>query len=356
MPSVNPSVVLRKKHDIVYEDRPVPKLQDPHFVRIAIKKTGICGSDVHYVQHGETGPFVVKSPMVLGHESSGVIVEVGSAVTNVKVGDRVAVEPGYPSRYSKETMRGLYNLCPHMAFAATPPYDGTLARYFTVPEDFVYPLPDTVSFEDGALCEPLAVAVHANKLGNTTFGSSVYVFGAGPIGLLITATAKAYGATDILVIDLFDDKLEMAKKLGATAVYNSSNDKGVAPAEIVKKLHQTYFVPQVVLEATGAPPCIQVGVAATGNAGTYVQVGMSGNEVNGFPIGAIGVTEAVVKGSFRYNFGDYEDAVKLLANGKVDGSLLITHRFTFKEAIKAYDFAATGKAIKIMIDGPTDED
>ncbi len=352
----NPSFVLRKKQDMVFEDRPVPEISDPHFVKVAIKKTGICGSDIHYARDGELGPFVVNSPMVLGHESSGVIAEVGAAVSKVKVGDRVAVEPGYPSRYSTETMRGKYNLCPDMKFAATPPYDGTLCRYFLVPEDFVTVLPEHVSFEEGALAEPLAVAVHANKLAQTTFGSQVYVFGAGPVGLLIVATAKAYGATDILVIDLFEDKLELAKQMGATATYNSKDDKNVPLQAQVNKLHETFFVPDTVLEASGAEPCMRVGVAATGNAGTYVQVGMGKNEIDKFPIGAIGTTEAVIKGSFRYNYGDYRDAVKLLASGKVDAKLLVTHRFTFKQAKEAYELSGSGKGIKVMIDGPTDED
>lgn len=355
MPSTNPSVVLKLKQELAFEDRPIPEIKDPHFVRVEIKAIGLCGSDYHYYHDGELGPFKVEKPMVLGHESSGVIEAVGSAVTSVKVGDRVAVEPGYPDRYDPNTMRGKYNLDPNIVFAATPPHDGTLARYFVVPEDFVYKLPDHVSFEEGALCEPLAVAIHANKLGETTFGSQVYIFGAGPIGLMIASAAKAYGATEILVIDIVQDKLDLAKKVGATHVYNLGDDRGVPFQEVVKKLHSTYFVPNTVFEATGAEVCILTGVAATGNAGVYVQVGMQGL-VCKFPIGTIGVTECVVKGSFRYNYGDYIDAVKMVSLGLIKSDVFITHRYKFKESVEAYKFAGTGKAVKIMIEGPTEED
>lgn len=191
-PIENPAIVLRKVGEIDLEVRPVPFIEEPHYVKIAIKATGICGSDIHYYRTGAIGKYVVKSPMVLGHESSGEVVEIGAAVTRVKVGDRVAIEPGVPSRYSDETKEGRYNLCPGMAFAATPPIDGTLVKYYLSPEDFLVKLPESVSYEEGACVEPLSVGVHANKLADVRFGNRVVVFGAGRVGLLTGAVARAF--------------------------------------------------------------------------------------------------------------------------------------------------------------------
>ena len=141
----NLSFVLNKPGDVTFEERPKPTIKTPHDVLVAINYTGICGSDVHYWVHGAIGHFVVKDPMVLGHESAGTIVEVGESVTKLKVGDRVALEPGYPCRRCTNCIAGKYNLCPDMVFAATPPYDGTLTGYWVAPADFCYKLPENVS-------------------------------------------------------------------------------------------------------------------------------------------------------------------------------------------------------------------
>ena len=145
----NSSFVLSKPHNVYFEDRPKPEIKDPYTVLVNVKFTGICGSDVHYWEHGAIGDFVVKAPMVLGHESSGIVEEVGSAVTTLKKGDRVTLEPGIPCRRCIRCKEGNYNLCLHMVFAATPPYDGTLAKYYTLPEDFCYKLPENVPLEHG---------------------------------------------------------------------------------------------------------------------------------------------------------------------------------------------------------------
>lgn len=334
---VQDAVVLVKKGLIRMETRQVPQIHDPHYVKVQIKATGICGSDVHYYTHGSIGNFVVKEPMVLGHESSGVVVEIGDAVSAVKVGDRVAVEPGIPSRYSRETMAGKYNLCPHMAFAATPPYDGTLVKYFLVPEDFVYKLADHVSFEEGAIAEPLAVAVHANRLAGTGFGQAALVLGAGPVGLLTGATARAFGATDVVFVDIFESKLERAKQFGAThtILWDPALDEAGLAHKITKMLAGGH--PNVVFECSGAEKCIRAAAKACGPAGTVVQVGMGKDDVS-FPITELSVKEATLKGSFRYAEGDYDDAVKLLSTGQVNAKPLITKVFPFSEAVDAYKY------------------
>jgi len=162
----NPAFVLRAIKDVAFEDRPVPKLRDAHDVRVHVGQTGICGSDVstnpiyrrlggnanlkqvHYWQRGRIGDFILSSPMILGHESAGTVVEVGDAVKNVKVGQRVAIEPGVPCRHCDYCRSGAYNLCPDTVFAATPPWDGTLAKYYIVASDYVYPIADHMTMEE----------------------------------------------------------------------------------------------------------------------------------------------------------------------------------------------------------------
>ncbi|CAI4044101.1 hypothetical protein N7582_003303 [Saccharomyces uvarum] len=351
----NSVIVLRKVGDIVVEQRPVPIIEDPHYVKIAIKATGICGSDIHYYRSGGIGKYILKAPMVLGHESSGQVVEVGSAVTRVKVGDRVAIEPGVPSRYSDETKEGRYNLCPHMAFAATPPIDGTLVKYYLSPEDFLVKLPEGVSYEEGACVEPLSVGVHSNKLAGVRFGSRVVVFGAGPVGLLTGAVARAFGASDVVFIDVFDNKLDRAKEFGATHTFNSSKfpaDKTQELADEVEKLLSGHHA-DIVFECSGADACIDAGVKITKVGGTMVQIGMGKNYTN-FPIAEVSGKEMKLIGCFRYSFGDYRDAVKLVASGKVNVKAMITHRFKFEDAAKAYDFniAHGGEVVKTIIAGP----
>ncbi|ONH68092.1 Sorbitol dehydrogenase 1 [Cyberlindnera fabianii] len=350
--SDNPSVVLKKVNEIITEDRPVPEITDDRYVKVAIKKTGICGSDIHYYTHGKIGSFVLERPMVLGHESSGIVAEVGKLVTRVKVGDRVAIEPGVPSRYSDEYKTGKYNLCPCMAFAATPPYDGTLARYYLAPEDFLVKLPDNVSLEEGALVEPLSVAVHASKLAAVKFNSKVAVFGAGPVGLLTAGCVRALGATQVLVLDIFESKLELAKKIGATHTLNSRKvkDLGSKVKEILGEL------PDTVIECSGAEVAIRSGIDILKSGGHFVQVGMGKDNIN-FPIGKVIEKELNVKGNFRYCWGDYQDAVDLIASGKINVKCIVSHRYKFKDAKAAYDnIVENGDVVKTIIDGPEDNE
>lgn len=166
---------------------------------LEIDSVGICGSDVHYLVAGHIGDFVVEKPMVIGHESSGVVVQVGAAVKNLQVGDRVAIEPGVCCRKCEFCKGGRYNLCPEMVFCATPPHDGNLTRYYAHAADFCFKLPKHVTMEQAALLEPLSVGVHACRRAEISLGSELVIFGAGPIGLVTLLVAKSMGATNILV-------------------------------------------------------------------------------------------------------------------------------------------------------------
>ncbi|KAK1149970.1 hypothetical protein N8T08_003528 [Aspergillus melleus] len=347
----NLSFVLEGVHQVKFEDRPVPELKDPHDVIVNVKFTGICGSDVHYWEHGSIGQFVVKEPMVLGHESSGVISKVGSAVTSLKVGDRVAMEPGTPCRRCEPCKAGKYNLCEKMAFAATPPYDGTLAKYYVLPEDFCYKLPSNISLEEGAAMEPLGVAVHIVKQASITPGQSVVVFGAGPVGLLCCTVAKAYGASKVIAVDIQKQRLEFARKYAATATFEPGRAPAQDNANQINKENELGSGADVVIDASGAEPSIHTGIHLVRPGGTYVQGGMGRSEIT-FPIMAACTKELNVKGSFRYGSGDYKLAVDLVASGKVNVKELITGVVKFEDAENAFKEVKAGKGIKTLIAGP----
>ncbi|KAI9788831.1 MAG: hypothetical protein M1833_002797 [Piccolia ochrophora] len=351
----NRSFVLESKGKVKFEDRPVPELASPNDVLINIKQTGICGSDVHYWVSGAIGHFVVRSPMVLGHESAGIVSRVGSGVSSLKVGDRVALEPGVPCRRCTRCKEGHYNLCAEMAFAATPPFDGTLAKYYTLPEDFCYKLPDHVSLEEGALVEPLSVAVHLVRQADVKPGNSIVVFGAGPVGLLVCAVAKAFGASTIIAVDIQPARLEFAQKYAATGTYTPEK---ASAEDNAKKLVAAHNLgggdgADIIIDASGAEPSIQTAIHALRMGGTYVQGGMGKPEVV-FPITATCVKELNVRGSFRYSSGDYKLAVELIASGKIAVKELITGKVAFEQAEEAFHDVKAGKGIKILIEGVKD--
>ncbi|KAF2168686.1 hypothetical protein M409DRAFT_65551 [Zasmidium cellare ATCC 36951] len=354
----NLSFVLNKPGDVTYEHRTIPQL-GPYDALVHVHYTGICGSDVHYWKHGRIGNYVVNDPMVLGHESSGIVVSVGSNVTSLAIGDRVAMEPGIPCRRCTRCRGGKYNLCPHVKFAATPPVDGTLTKSYALPEDFCHRLADHISLQEGALVEPLSVAIHIVRQAKIKPGQSIVIFGAGPIGLLCCAVAKVFGAVDIVCADLSESRLNFAKSYAATQTYLTRQQTAeAAAADILRTCGLSEDGVDVAIDATGAEPCIQTSVHLLRTGGTYVQAGMGKSEVV-FPIGALCGKEITVKGSFRYQEGDYGLAVEMLAKSRLSVKELVTNVVGFDEAETAFWNVSTGKGIKTLIkgvdvvDGPT---
>ncbi|CAL5869340.1 uncharacterized protein PFLUO_LOCUS3569 [Penicillium psychrofluorescens] len=350
MAGQNLSFILEGIHQVKYEDRPVPELKNSHDVLINVKYTGICGSDVHYWEHGAIGQFVVKDPMVLGHESAGIVSQVGSEVTTLKVGDRVAMEPGISCRRCEPCKAGKYNLCENMAFAATPPYDGTLAKYYVLPEDFCYKLPEHLSLQEGALMEPLSVAVHIVRQASVSPGQSVVVFGAGPVGLLCCAVATAFGASKVVAVDIQQPRLDFAKQYAVTATFLPGKESAMMNADRLKEENGLGAGADVAIDASGAEPSVHTGIHVLRNGGTYVQGGMGRSEIQ-FPIMAACSKELTLKGSFRYGSGDYKLAVGLVSSGKVDVKKLITGTVKFEEAEQAFKEVKAGKGIKTLIAG-----
>ncbi|KAI8066736.1 sorbitol dehydrogenase-2 [Gongronella butleri] len=349
----NRAVVLRKPLDIAFEDRPVPEIGAGE-VLVNVKATGICGSDVHYWLHGGIGTFILDGPMIIGHESAGVIAAVGPGVTHLKVGDRVAMEPGVCCRLCDQCKRGNYNLCPDMVFAATPPVDGTLADYYRHAADFSFKLPENVSLGEGALIEPLSVGLHACTRANVTLGQSVFIFGAGPVGLLTAASAKAAGASRVVIADVKKERLDFAKTYYTDAQYILERPEQGEPnieysRRISAKILESEAAFDAVFDCTGVETCVQTAVYLTKNGGTVMLVGM-GAQVQTLPVSELYSREVDIKGVFRYK-NTYPKAIQMLASGAIDVKPLITHTYTFDEAVKAFEHARDGtdNAIKIQI-------
>ncbi|ELU45705.1 cytochrome b2 (L-lactate ferricytochrome C oxidoreductase) [Rhizoctonia solani AG-1 IA] len=336
----NTSFILKAVEDVVYEDRPVPecKFTPRHNeVLVEVKKT------------------------------------VGSKVKNLKPGDQVALEPGQSCATCEYCKSGRYHLCADMVFAATPPYDGTLARYYKLRSDIAYKLPPNMSLEDGAMIEPTAVAVHSvSTLAKFQPEQSIAVFGAGPVGILCMAVAKALGARRIVAIDIAPHRLEFAKNYAATDAFlppkmEEGESKPAYSARAAALLKKEFGLSDrgdnsvdVVIDASGAEVCVQMGFHIIRVGGTYVQVGMGPDAQ--VPFGVMMVKELTVRGSFRYGPGDYQLAIALVSQGKVDLKPLVTHRFEFTDAVAAFNTTKTGKGpdgkgvIKAIINGPNAND
>jgi L-iditol 2-dehydrogenase len=310
MTRTNRAAVLHAIGDVRIEDRPVPE-PGPREVLVEIAAVGVCGSDVHYYEHGRIGDHVVRAPLVLGHESAGRIVALGERATRHAVGDRVTLEPGVPCGRCRECRAGRYNLCPDVAFFATPPIDGAFANYVAIHEDFAFALPDSLSDEEGALMEPLSVGIWACRKAGVSAGDRVLVTGAGPIGLLALQVARAFGATEVTVSDLNEHRLALARRTGATRVVAPGGELGEVDA---------------LIECSGHPAALADGIAALRPAGTAVLVGMGPGATAELPVALIQNREIWVTGTFRYA-NTYPTAIALAASGRVDLKAIVTGRF-----------------------------
>ncbi|XP_067636082.1 sorbitol dehydrogenase-like [Eurosta solidaginis] len=343
----NLTAVLYGIEDLRLEQRPIPEIADDE-VLLAMDSVGICASDVHYLVSGRIGDFILNKPMVMGHEAAGVVAKVGKKVKHLAVGDRVACEPGVPCRYCDHCKVGKYNLCPDMVFCATPPNDGNLARYFKHAANFCFKLPDHVSMEEGALLEPLSVGVHACQRAGVGLGSRVLVLGAGPIGLVTLLAAEAMGAEKILITDLVQHRLDVAKELGAT--HTLLINKNDTDKDVVKQVHAVMGAePDKSIDCCGAESTARVSILVTRSGGCVVIVGMDEAEPK-IPLMNALVREVDIRGVFRY-CNDYPAALALIASGKINAKRLITHHFDITDTAKAFETAryGHGDAIKVMI-------
>jgi L-iditol 2-dehydrogenase len=337
------AAVLSDTEEFEFEEREQPSPAADE-VLVKVRDVGICGSDVHYYEHGRIGDYVVDYPLVLGHESAGEVVETGSEVEGIDIGDRVALEPGVPCRRCPHCRRGDYHLCEDVVFMATPPHDGAFVEYVSWPADYAFRLPDNVSTRAGALCEPLSVGIHACNRADVGTGDSVLITGAGPIGLLAMEAARAAGATDVLISDVVEEKLDFAEERGADlAIDVTQRDL----ADAIEEYTDGEGV-DVVIEASGAAPSIQSTTDAVRRGGSIVFVGLPGD--GEIPLDVIEIidNELDVYGSFRYK-NTYQAAVDLLANGTVDVEGIIDFESNLGSVDDAFERAMEPDVIKGMI-------
>ena len=340
------ALVLERRDELALRDIDIDEPLGPHDVRIVLRRVGVCGSDIHYYVHGGIGPFIVKEPMVLGHEASGEIVEIGSEVTSLAVGDRVCMEPGIPDPRSRATRLGKYNLDPAVRFWATPPVHGVLRPTVVHPESFTFRLPDTVSDAAGAMVEPLAVGVHAATKAQIAPGAVAVVIGAGTIGMVTVLAALAAGCSRVIVSDVLEPKLEMAARLGPVLPVNAKSE---SLAEVVARETDGWGA-DVVFEASGNERAAAEVFSVLCPGGTVVMIGMPGAPIP-YDVLSAQVKEARVEHIFRYAH-IYPQAVAMLASGKIDVEPLITNLYGFADSVEAFDFARSAPpgAVKVQIE------
>jgi D-xylulose reductase len=337
------ALVLERRRQLSLREIDLPSTVGPGQVKIEVHTVGICGSDVHYYTDGRIGPFVVREPMVLGHEASGTVVEVGPGVTGLKPGDRVCMEPGIPDPNSRASKLGLYNVDPSVTFWATPPIHGCLTPFVVHPAAFTYELPDNVSFAEAAMVEPFAVGLQAASKAKIVPGDLGVVIGAGPIGIMVALAALAGGLSRVIVSDLQARKLETAGRY-----------PGIVPVDITRQKLADVVAAEtggwgadVVFEASGSPKAFEGVFDLPRPGGCLVLVGMPVEPVR-FDVVSAAAKEIRIETVFRYA-NVYDRAIAIISSGKVDLKPLITQTFPFAESIAAFERAAEGRPADVKL-------
>lgn len=321
-----------------YVEREVPQPADNE-VLVKLEYVGICGSDMHYYETGRIGDYVVKPPFVLGHEPGGVVVEVGKNVKHLKIGDRVALEPGKTCGHCEYCKEGKYNLCPDVVFFATPPVDGVFQEYVAHEAALCFKLPDNVDTMEGALIEPLAVGFHAANQGGAHAGQTAVVFGAGCIGLVSMMALKAEGVSKVYVVDIMQKRLDKALELGATGVINSM-DKNVQ--DEISRLTEGKGV-DLVIETAGMEITTRQAIHIAKKGSTIVLVGYSKTGETTLPLSLALDKELTFKTVFRYRH-IYPMAIEAVASGKVNLKGIVSNVFSFDDIQNAMDKSVSDKA------------
>ena len=345
LPKTMKAAVMTDTFQIEMEERPVPEVGGDE-VLVQVMAVGVCGSDIHYYEHGRIGPYVVEKPLILGHECAGIVAAVGDQVEGLKPGDRVAIEPGITCGVCSFCKSGRYNLCPHVRFLATPPIDGAFVQYIKHRADFLYPIPDSLSFEAAALNEPLSVGIHAANRARLKAGETVAIIGMGPVGLMAVVAAKAYGAGKIFVSDLEPARMEAALKLGADHAIDAS--VGDVAAEL-RRLNGNRGA-DVAFETAGHPAALKTAMSVLERGGRLSIVGLPPQDEIPLNIPAIADNEFDIYGIFRYA-NTYPQGISILSSGVSDVDVMITDRYPLEQTQAALDRARTNKSgsLKVVV-------
>ncbi|GAB4004385.1 NAD(P)-dependent alcohol dehydrogenase [Glycomyces albus] len=337
VPTAMRASVLLGARRIEVQERPVPR-PAPDEVLVRIGAVGVCGSDVHFYEDGHLGDWKLDGPLVLGHESGGEIVAVGSDVDTSRVGERVSIEPQHPSTTSAETLRGEYNLDPGMRFYAIPGTDGAFQEYATIQSHFAHRVPDEVGDDAAGLMEPLSVAIATARKAGFTAGSRVFIAGAGPIGVVTAQVARAYGALEVIVSDVSAGRRERVLEFGATSVIDPLSER----------VEDLDVGADSFVDASGAAAAVVSGFHTVRPGGAAVLVGMGAAEVP-LPIPLVQGREITVTGIFRYN-NTWPTAIGLVASGAVDLDSMVTGRFALDEVEAAFASTRDEATLKSVVD------
>lgn len=315
-------------------------------VLVKVMAVGICGSDIHYYAHGRIGQRKVQYPHIQGHECAGVVVAIGDQVSRFKIGDRVAVEPGVACQTCEWCKEGRYNLCPTVQFLSTPPVKGAFVQYLAHREDYLFSIPDTLSFENATLAEPLSVGLHAVKRGGLKPGATVVISGMGPVGLMTILAAKAFGAKEIIVSDIAPLRLEAAKKLGATRVLNIMTED---VSSVIEEVTLGVGV-DMVFETSGNVSALQSSIKLTKRGGSIVVIGFPAKDEVPLDIILMLQKEISFYPVYRY-MNTYPFAISLLATTGNQAGCIITDRYPLDEIQQAMNQANTNRSgsLKVMV-------
>lgn len=330
---------MRGIDKMIIKEIPVPEIGKKE-VLVSLEYVGICGSDVHYFHNGCCGSYKVdlSEDYMLGHECAGTIVKVGEEVEKLKVGDRVALEPGITCGECEQCKSGHYNLCPDVVFLATPPVQGCNEEYIAFPENMCFKLPDNVSTKEGALIEPLSVGFYASEQGGVKTGDTVVILGSGCIGLVTLLACKAHGAGKIIVADLVEARLQKALEIGATEVINSGKEDALKKIEELTNGRGA----DVVFETAGSPVTIAQTPFIVRRGGVITLVGISAKEEINYNFAQIMDKEATIKSVFRYR-NIYPKAIAAVSGGAINVKGIVTHEFDLDHIQEAYDEAVNNK-------------
>ena len=341
------ALVLEKKNELSFRDYPLAETVGPDDVKVAIKACGVCGSDVHYYTEGRIGDFVVNEPMILGHESSGIVLEAGANVKTLKAGDRVCMEPGIPDFKSIETLKGMYNLDPSVRFWATPPIHGCLRESVVHPASLTFKLPGNVSYHEGALVEPVAIGMWAAKKARIAPGDTALVIGGGTIGIVTALAAESSGCSKVYIADIKKGKLDFIKQhygdklevidLNQTDVTSFFEKRGINGVDIV-------------FEASGSMEAFKKMCHYLVPGGRIVLIGMP-TELAPLDVVTMQIKELSIESIFRY-VNVYPLVISMIASGKLNVKPLVTRQYPFTDSVAAIKYAATlpENDVKIMID------
>ncbi len=328
-------------------EEPKAKIEDPGSVLVRIDRVGVCGSDVHYYLRGRIGDQTVEYPATLGHECSGTVIEVGSAVGSLAAGARVAIDPALSCGQCDQCLAGRVNTCRNLQFLGCPgEAPGAVAEYRVLPAENCLPIPDNVTLEEAVLVEPLSVGLHAVRLGDVYPAARIAVIGAGPIGLSVLLCAKAQAPCSIYVTDLIDRRLEIARSCGADWTGNADRDDVTAA---ILDAHPTGL--DLVFECSGEPACIDQAQRLLTPGGTLVLVGIPSVPAVSFDVHRMRRAELTFK-NVRRQKGCVAPVIRMIAERQIDVAPLLTHSFPLAEIREAFELVAAygDGVIKAVVD------